>query len=153
MNNETHHDAGCFCGSVKFTLTGAPELMAYCHCDSCRHWSAGPVSAFTLWKPESLKVIQGADKIAGFDKNPGSDDETIISERKWCTVCGGHLYTEHPVMRLIDVPAATIRDFNFEPMFHVHYQETVQTIVDGLPKFRDLPKEAGGSGLTIPEPV
>ena len=153
MNKETHHDAGCFCGSVKFTLTGAPELMAYCHCDSCRHWSAGPVSAFTLWKPESLKVTQGRDKIAGFEKNPGSDDQTVVSKRQWCTVCGGHLYTEHPAMGLIDVPAAVIGDFNFEPVFHVHYQETVQAIADGLPKFRDLPKEAGGSGVTLPEPA
>ncbi len=26
----------------------------FCHCDSCRHWSAGPVNAFTLWKPDAV---------------------------------------------------------------------------------------------------
>lgn len=30
--------------------------MGYCHCESCRHWSAGPVNAFTLWKPEALQI-------------------------------------------------------------------------------------------------
>ena len=46
MNEVTDYKGGCFCGSVQFTLSGEPEAMAYCHCDSCRHWSAGPVSAF-----------------------------------------------------------------------------------------------------------
>jgi putative chitinase len=38
--------------------------MGFCHCRSCRSWSAGPVNAFTLWKPENVKVTKGADLIA-----------------------------------------------------------------------------------------
>ena len=34
---------------------------------------------------------------------------------------------------------------------HVHYQETVLHIKDGLPKMKDMPKEMGGSGDTLPE--
>jgi hypothetical protein len=37
------------------------------------------------------------------------------------------------------------------PKLHVHYQERVLPLPDGLPKFRDLPKETGGSGDTLPE--
>jgi hypothetical protein len=151
MDEDTVYNGSCFCGAVKFTLTGKPEAMAYCHCDSCRHWSAGPVSAFTLWKPEAIQVIEGADKITEFEKNPKSADDTIVSRRKWCTVCGGHVFTEHPTMGLADVPAAVIGGFDFVPQFHVHYQEAVHRIGDGLPKFKDLPKEAGGSGLTLRE--
>jgi len=153
MSEESVHEAACFCGTVKFRLLGEPELMAYCHCDSCRHWSAGPVSAFTLWKPDSLQVTEGADKIAGFEKNPGSDDETIVSKRNWCTDCGGHLFVEHPTMGLFDVPASVIKGFDFKPVFHVHYQEAVHPIVDGLTKFKDLPEEAGGSGIKLAEPA
>ena len=151
MDEDTVYNGSCFCGTVKFTLTGKPEAMAYCHCDSCRHWSAGPVSAFTLWKPEAVHVVEGAKKIAEFEKNPNSEDETIVSRRKWCTECGGHVFTEHPTMGLVDVPAAVISGFDFVPLFHVHYQETVHRVADGLPKFKDLPKEAGGSGLTLRE--
>ena len=151
MNEKTNHTGSCFCGDVEFTLTGEPEAMAYCHCDSCRHWSAGPVGAFTLWKPDSIKVITGMDNIDAFDKNPGSDDECLKSIRKWCKTCGGHLYTEHPGMGLIDVPSAVIKNFAFKPSFHVHYQETVQPMHDGLPKFKDLPAEAGGTGEELAE--
>ena len=151
MNEKINHIGSCFCGDVEFTLSGEPEAMAYCHCDSCRHWSAEPVSAFTLWKPDSIKLISGKANIDAFDKNPGSNDESLKSIRKWCKTCGGHLYTEHPGMGLIDVPSAVIKNFTFKPAFHVHYQETVQPMHDGLPKFKDLPAEAGGSGEELAE--
>ena len=83
------YDTACFCGSVKLSVTGAPEAMGYCHCNSCRRWSAGPVNAFTLWKPDAVRVAAGADAIGTFHLTPNS-------YRKWCTKCGGHLFTEHP---------------------------------------------------------
>ena len=151
MKQATEYQASCFCGHVKFTVTGNPEVMAYCHCESCRQWSAGPINAFTLWQPASLKITQGLDNIAGFDRNPISADNTVVSNRVWCKTCGGHLYTDHPTMGLIDVPAAIIKDLDFNPAFHVHYQETVHPTQDGLKKFKDLPKEAGGSGIELAE--
>ena len=151
MTKQSQHEGSCFCGDVKFTVSGEPEAMAYCHCDSCRNWSAGPVSAFTLWKPTTLKITQGIGNVAGFDKNPLSKEDAVVSNRVWCKTCGGHLYTDHPTMGLIDVPAAIIKKFNFTPDFHVHYQETAHRMPDGLPKFKDLPSAAGGSGEELPE--
>lgn len=150
MSNNANYTGRCFCGNVRFSLAGEPEVMAYCHCDSCRQWSAGPMSAFTLWKPENITITHGADNIAGFDKNPLSDHDELVSQRKWCKTCGGHVFTEHPTMGVTDVPAVLIAGLAFKPVFHVHYQETRHPMRDGLPKFRDLPKEAGGSGEKIP---
>lgn len=151
MGNKPEHTATCFCGEVEFTLLGEPEAMAYCHCDSCRQWSAGPLSAFTLWKPENMKITKGADNMSGFTGNPLTDTKEVVSNRVWCKCCGGHVYTDHPTMGVIDVPAVVIRDFDFKPGFHVHYQESIHPMKDGLPKFRDLPAEAGGSGEQLTE--
>jgi hypothetical protein len=118
--------------------------MGYCHCESCRHWSAGPVNAFTLWKPDAVKVTRGADNIGTYNKSPNS-------YRKWCKNCGGHVFTEHPGMGLTDVYAAVIPELSFQPGVHVHYQETVLHIHDGMPKMKDVPKEMGGSGITLAE--
>ena len=63
MSNGNTYKGSCFCGAVRFAVSGEPAAMGYCHCESCRHWSAGPVNAFTLWKPEALQVTQGADNI------------------------------------------------------------------------------------------
>ena len=128
MNNESNYTGHCFCGEVEFTLKGNPEVMAFCHCDSCRQWSASPVSGFTLWKPENIQIVKGKDSIDGFTGNPLSDDQTVVSNRSWCKKCGGHLYTDHPTMELVDVPSAVIDNFIFTPGFHVHYQESVHSI-------------------------
>ena len=134
----------CFCGAVELEVTGSPEGMGYCHCESCRHWSAGPVNAFSLWKPESVRVTRGADKIGTFAK-------TDNSHRKWCKECGGHLMTDHPHMGLVDVYAAVIPELDYQPGVHVFYSESVLAIRDGLPKMSDLPAEMGGSGTLLAE--
>lgn len=144
MSNEESYPGSCFCGAVQFTVTGNPVVMGYCHCESCRRWSAGPVNGFSLWKPESVTITQGADKIDTYSN-------TVQSYRKWCKTCGGHVFTEHPGFGLTDVFAAVIPDFPFKPAVHVHYQETVLPIKDGLPKLKDIPREMGGSGETLPE--
>jgi hypothetical protein len=144
MTMDKTYEGSCFCGAVQFTATGAPEAMGYCHCTSCRTWSAGPVNGFSLWKPEALKVTKGADQIGTFNKTP-------VSFRKWCKACGGHLFTDHPTFGLVDIYTAVIPSLRFEPGLHVHYGEAVLPIRDGLPKQKDMPKEMGGSGPIVPE--
>ncbi|WP_323843964.1 GFA family protein [Microbulbifer magnicolonia] len=144
MSDTKSYSGSCFCGAVQFTVTGEPAAMGYCHCESCRHWSAGPVNAFSLWKPEAVKVTKGEDKIGTYHKTPNS-------YRKWCRNCGGHIFSEHPGMGLTDVYAAVIPDLPFEPVVHVNYQEARLRIKDGLPKLKDFPKEMGGSGITLEE--
>ena len=144
MSHDKDYKGSCFCGTVQFTVSGDPVGMGYCHCDSCRSWSAGPVNAFTLWKPSAVEVTRGADKIGTYNKTPHS-------YRKWCKDCGGHVFTEHPGMGLTDVYAAVIPDLPFQPGIHVHYGETRMHMKDGLPKMKDLPKEMGGSGLGVAE--
>ncbi len=138
------HIGHCFCGTVEVTVTGAPAAMGYCHCRSCRSWSGGPVNAFSLWKPEAVKVTAGAEHLATFAK-------TKMSERRYCKRCGGHLMANHPPLGLVDVFTATLPTLEFKPAVHVNYQETVLPMRDGLPKLRDFPKEFGGSGEMMAE--
>jgi hypothetical protein len=140
----SHYEGSCFCGSVRVSVSGEPVAMGYCHCDSCRLWSASPVNAFTLWKPEAVRITQGAEQLASYS-------QTDRSHRKWCRKCGGHLLTEHPGLRVTDVYAAVIPTLPFKAGLHVNYQESVLRMVDGLPKLKDFPKEMGGSGQSLPE--
>jgi hypothetical protein len=138
------HIGKCFCGAVSLEVKGEAEGMGYCHCRSCRSWSGGPVNAFTLWKPENVRIVAGAEHVGMFQKTP-------LSQRQYCTKCGGHLMTVHPTLGLVDVFAATIPDVAFKPGVHVNYSETVLPMRDGLPKLKDFPAELGGSGEAVPE--
>jgi hypothetical protein len=140
---EKTYDGQCYCGAVKITVTGDPAGAGYCHCKACRSWSAGPVNAFTLWPSDAVEVVQGADKIAEYNAN----ERTY---RQWCSACGGHLMARHPEWDLIDVYAATIPSFPFEPGVHVNYESTVLPMKDGVPKQKDFPAEMGGAGVTLP---
>jgi hypothetical protein len=144
MSNENGYTGRCFCGAVELRVSGEPAAMGYCHCTSCREWSAGPVNAFSLWPPSAVEITRGADRLASHSK-------TENSIRKWCSACGGHLLTEHPGFGLIDVYAAVILELPFAPMLHVNYAESVLPMRDGLPKQKDFPKELGGSGTLLPE--
>ena len=136
------HRGSCFCGAVEIEVDGAPAGMGYCHCSSCRLWSASPVNAFTLWPIGSVRVVKG--ELATFNK-------TQRSYRKWCVRCGGHVMTEHPELKLVDVYHAVIPTLRFEPGVHVNYAETVLRMKDGLPKLKDYPTEMGGTGEALPE--
>ena len=142
MGQAQQYRGSCFCGAVQVQVTGEPEAMGYCHCDACRRWSAGPVNAFTLWRPDAVEVVEGAEHLGSYSKTPAS-------LRKWCTQCGGHVLTEHPPLGLVDVYAAVIPDLPFVPGIHVHYQESVLKMADGITKMKDVPAAMGGSGATL----
>jgi predicted GNAT family acetyltransferase len=142
--NAASHKASCFCGAVELEVTGKPDFAGYCHCRDCQAWSAAPINAFTLWKSKSVRITKGEADIGTFHK-------TENSYRKFCKVCGGHLMTEHPRMRLIDVYANLIQGFTHQPTLHANYGSKMVSVRDGLPKYFDLPAELGGSGGTLPD--
>ena len=110
MPSENEYSGRCFCGAVEISVVGKPAAMGYCHCQSCRAWSAGPVNAFSLWAPDAVRIVRGADQIGAFSK-------IASSIRKWCKQCGGHLLTEHPGFGLTDVYTAVIPDLPSLPCF------------------------------------
>jgi len=144
MSEDRTYTGSCFCGAVELAVSGESVAMGYCHCDSCRHWSAGPVTAYTLWAPDAVRITKGEDNILTYNKTPNSF-------RKTCKTCGGHIFTDHRPMGLFDVYPAVIPALEFIPAMHVFYEATVLPMKDGLPKFKDLPEEAGGSGEVLPE--
>jgi hypothetical protein len=138
------YKAGCFCGAVEVEVTGTPVFAGYCHCGDCQAWSAAPINAFSLWKSDDVRITKGEAEIGTFHK-------TENSYRKFCKICGGHVMTDHPRMRLIDVYANLLRGYTHAPTLHANYGSKTVSVRDGLPKYKDLPADVGGSGETLPD--
>ena len=134
----------CMCGAVELELTGEPPVMAYCHCESCRGWLAAPLHAASLWPATAVRVVRGAEHLGTYQRTPAS-------HRKFCTLCGTAVMVDHPGLGMVDVPAGRVPGLDFRPAVHVHYAERVMPVRDGVPKFRDFPKDFGGSGEMLPE--
>ena len=135
------HKGSCFCGAV-IEAPGMPVEMGYCHCSSCRSYSGGPLTAFILWKAADVKVTKGAAFLGQFNK-------LGMSNRRFCTRCGGHVMTEHPGLGFTDVGPAVLPGVAFKPVVHLNYAETVLPMNDALRKLKDFPAHVGGSGEVI----
>lgn len=144
MNQSARLMASCFCGAVEIEMHGDPVAMGYCHCSDCRHWSAGPLNAFSLWPAANVRIVTGEGNIEPYNK-------TDNSYRKWCAKCGGYLMTDHPGMQKIDVYAAVLPQLDFQPALHAFYAEKMVSVKYGLPKMKNMPAEFGGSGETMSE--
>lgn len=136
--------SGCACGAVEVEISGDPAVQAYCHCSSCRDWLGAPIHAASLWPTPSVNVVKGADKLGVYKR-------TEASHRNFCTACGAPVLVRHPALGMTDVPAGSVAGLAYQPTVHVNYGEKVLSVRDGLPKFKDFPKEFGGSGDTLPE--
>jgi len=138
------HKGNCFCGTVEIEVSGPPLEMGYCHCTSCRGYSGNPASTFLLWKSADVRVTKGNELLGHFNKSG-------MSDRQFCARCGGHLMTAHPALGITDVRPAVVAGIAFEPQVHLNYAEAVFPMKDGLPKLKDFPAHAGGSGEIVPE--
>jgi hypothetical protein len=79
------HDGGCLCGAVRFSVTGAAQWTAYCHCRSCRRHTGAPVSAYAGFEREQVRFTSGQP--ARFVSSSGV-------ARGFCAACGSTLTYE-----------------------------------------------------------
>lgn len=91
-----------------------------------------------------MQITKGEDKIGTFNKT-----ESVY--RKFCKVCGGHVITEIGPGNSLMVYPNVVPGLAHEPTLHVHDGSKTVSVKDGLPKFKDLPTEFGGSGETLPD--
>jgi hypothetical protein len=138
------HTGACYCGAVEIETTGDPIDMGFCHCDGCRKYSGAPIAAFTLWKPEQVKITKGENLLSKFKSSD-------MSERRFCAKCGAHVMVDHPTLGLVDIRAGLPEEVAFKPSVHLNYEDTILHVRDGLPKLKDFPEAIGGSGQTIAE--
>ncbi len=93
------HSGTCFCEAVDVEITGEPLEMGYCHCTSCRRHSGAPLSAFALYKRNSVKITRGEEFVQHFNK-------TGMSDRYFCRRCGGNVMVNHPGLGLSHIHPA-----------------------------------------------
>lgn len=134
----------CFCGAVQIEIDGDPIHQVFCHCKSCREWSGQPVTASVMFARKDVHFVKGLDWLHRHTAT-GEAEEGRFS----CVRCGGSVGAYAPKYGEFDIYAGVLRDFSFAPTSHINYGERVIDMPDGLPKFRDMPAQAGGSGALV----
>lgn len=77
--NEPKLTGHCYCGAVRFEITGESDWIGHCHCESCRRQSGSVMTTFAGFKPGQVIFT------AAVPKRFTTDDGVT---RSFCEHCG-----------------------------------------------------------------
>jgi len=53
---------GCQCGSVRYEITQAPQMVYTCHCTNCQRMTSSAFSMAVVLPPDAFRLITGEPK-------------------------------------------------------------------------------------------
>jgi hypothetical protein len=86
---------GCFCGRVRYRITGPLSGSRSCHCSRCRKAFSGAGSAYADVLPDSFTWTKGADNLTSYESAPGWG--LCFCRTCGTTLCGTHEGKVHGV--------------------------------------------------------
>jgi hypothetical protein len=127
----------CYCGKVRYEVTGPLKFVAHDHCAICRKISG---AAFVTWagvKEPQMELTDSESSLSVFRSTPDA-------ERSFCSHCGSHLFfrsTRWPGE--VHFTVSTLTDpLEHKPQANVFFTDRAPWI-DGC---ESLPKYGGKSG-------
>ena len=130
----TEYKGACLCGLCRYTVSGEPLAMYFCHCSRCRKETGSIHGSNLFFKNAQLTWQSGEDSVSHFKL------ENTRKERSFCKTCGCPLPWGTD---MIVVPAGSLEgDVELKPTAHVHYtsRATWEDQLADLFRFAELPK-------------
>ncbi|KAL0951845.1 hypothetical protein HGRIS_008506 [Hohenbuehelia grisea] len=138
----TVRSGGCFCGSVKYAVSGEPVLSAYCHCTLCQRLNASPF----------MQTIHFESSAFSWDDKPtcaSSLESFEVTTKPWkqrwrCKNCGTNVASHNSKTNRWSIWGATLdRDDDgkildwdaLKPTSHMFYGTRMLDVQDDLPKW------------------
>ncbi len=123
-------EGGCFCGAVRYAVSGEPRNETVCHCVDCRRVAASPcVAWFTAGTADVRFTGQDAVRFASSSK----------VTRAFCPSCGTMLtYAHADTPGEVDIAIASLDDpGRVPPKDHVWVEQKLAWVVvgDRLPRY------------------
>jgi hypothetical protein len=123
----------CFCGAIRFRVTGPVPEACYCHCESCRRASGAPYVAWCTVDRTGFSVSQGQLRL-----HASSPRVT----RGFCADCGTTLtYTHDARLDEIDVTVVALdAPERIVPTRHIWVCDKLPWVAinDGLPQYETV---------------
>jgi hypothetical protein len=77
---------GCFCGAVRYAVSGEPLHSTLCHCSDCRRVAGAPAVAWFTMRVDDFRITSGV---------PRRLQSSGKVERTFCGACGTGLTYQH----------------------------------------------------------
>ncbi len=126
----------CFCGEVRYRITGPLHDARSCHCSRCRKAFSSQASAYALVNPEDFTWLSGEDLLTSF-----------VCKKcfglQFCKICGSTLCGTYKG----EIHGITLGCLNGDPKvnlgMHIHVGSKAgwETIPAGVVQFQNGPPE------------
>jgi hypothetical protein len=121
---------GCFCGRIRYEVTGVPFQETNCHCSICRRTTGAPFVAWFSVRPSEFRFVAGA---------PSRLRSSGKATRSFCPHCGTQLtFRGDDYPDEIDVTTCSLdRPEAVPPRDHTHTSSRLPWIAlsDGLARY------------------
>ncbi len=117
---------GCFCGDVRYEVSGAPALQVMCFCRDCLSITGTDGYAGYMVKEEDFHLKSGTPNI---HEKISIEGRKVI--RSFCGTCGSNLWGQTE-FGLISIAAGTLDDPEV-------FQPTMKVFTDHAPHWARIP--------------
>lgn len=155
MSETKKYEGGCYCGKVRYEAAGPVQFSLACHCSICRRLHGSSFgSPVTFFEPGDFRFTAGEDSLREFQS-------PMKYSRCFCGECGTRVTIgfekseiDFPVIGVYttgidEVKQSGVLSGEFVPTHHTFYADRTYDVLDGKPKYADMPAETGGSGKML----
>lgn len=128
---------GCYCGALRYEITGKPVFKAQCHCRACQSFAGGAPNIFMAVPAAGFTYTQGS---AQSYRKPGAE---TVATREFCEACGTQLVSRRDGLDLVMVKVGTLDDpadyKGPKAAIYVAEKQNFHVIPEDLPSFDGFP--------------
>lgn len=129
-------EGGCYCGAIRYRVTGTPFHATHCHCSICRRTTGGTLVTWFSVTRDGFRLLRG---------EPRRFQSSAKGTRGFCAACGTQLTFEHADLPdVVDVTTASLDDPHAAPpKDHTHTSSRLRwlRLADGLREYRESRRE------------
>ena len=125
-------EGGCFCGEIRYQITGEPVIQLYCFCEDCLSIIGTDGYAGYMVKDADFLLTNGSPST---HKKLSKHGRTV--KRHFCGTCGTNLWGQTEI-GLVSVAAGTLDDRSvFKPTKKVFFHDAPEwaRVPDELEEF------------------
>ena len=125
--SERTFEGGCFCGAVRYRVTGPAWDISHCHCADCRRSSGAAFVSWASFRPAAFEFTRGATAEYRYEGRI----------RTFCPLCGTSLTFRQETLDEIDVTLGSLDEpALLTPVDHIWTEDQLPWIKlgDGLPR-------------------
>ena len=130
-------EGGCYCGQIRYEVSGEPQSAIQCHCRECQYITGGHPNAIVIVDDGQFRFTKGEPR-----EFARSDLQSPVT-RMFCANCGTAIGTRsprRPTSMIIKV--GTLDDpsiFKAQAAIFTIDKQPFHTLPEGVPSFERLP--------------